>query len=163
MEKYFIVTEESQLHKDWFAYKKNSAAVRELIKAFFSEHGIESNEFYAADDAIYIVPSEKDKGTFNSLLCAPLENGLRQFKKTSKISKAWVKTLKDAGLRVFGKPMLILYFRSLGGRFKSRLFDLNGILYCSLDPVHGEAPEGFVEMKASEFFKIIEESESVTV
>lgn len=127
------------------------------------ENGIEANGYYAADDALYIVPSEKDAETFKSLLGATIDNGLRKFKSNTKIGKAWVKALKDAELSVARKPMVTLYFKGFGGKFRSRLFDQDGMLYCSLDPVSGEIPVGFTEMKASEFFKIIEESETETV
>ncbi|MNO75226.1 hypothetical protein D3C76_662560 [compost metagenome] len=163
MEKYFMVTEENILHKDWFDYKNNSKAVRELVREFFESHGIGATEYYVTDDEIHIVPNESDTEAFGSLLCAPIENGLQKFKKSSAISKAWVRALQDAGLKVLRRPMLILYFRSFGGgRFRSRIFDQNGILYCSIDPVVGEAPKGLVEIKASEFYKIIEEAEAAT-
>lgn len=160
MEKYYMVTEKSSLHKAWFDYKSNVSQVNEFVKNFISENGIETREYYVSDTEIYIVPSEKDVETFGNTLGATLENGLRKFKGNSKIGKAWVKALKDAGLEVLRKPMVILFFRSSGGRFRSRIFDQNGVLYCSIDPA-GEHEEGFVEMKASEFFKIIEETEKV--
>lgn len=161
MEKYFTVTEESKLHKEWFDYKDNKKAVNELVNIFTSENGIEAEEYYADNGAFYIVPSEKDTDTFLNLLGSPHDNGLRKFKSTSKIGKAWIKALKDADLKIMQRPMAILYFKSVGGKFRSRMFDQNGILYCSLEPVHGENPVGFVEMKASEFFRIVEESENV--
>jgi hypothetical protein len=160
MEKYYTVTEECSLHKAWFGYKENKARVNELFKHFKEQTGFESSEYYVTDHEIYIIPTEKDVETFGSVLCAPINDGLRKFRTTSKVGKAWVKALDDASLKVETKPMVILYFRSFGGgRYRSRIFDLNGNLYCSIDPVDGEAPKGFVEMKASEFFGIIEESE----
>ncbi|OMF70486.1 hypothetical protein [Paenibacillus glucanolyticus] len=160
MEKYYMVTEECSLHKAWFGYKENKAQVNELFKEFKEKIGFESSEFYVTDNEIYIVPTEKDVEAFGSVLCGPINDGLRKFRTTSKVGKAWVKDLKDADLKVESKPMVILYFRSFGGgRYRSRVFDQNGNLYCSIDPVDGEAPKGFVEMKASEFFQIIEESE----
>ncbi|WFR64172.1 hypothetical protein P9222_08345 [Paenibacillus amylolyticus] len=56
------------------------------------------------------------------------------------------------------KPYVPFYFRGFGGgRIRSRLFEIDGTVYCSLDPFEGDPPEGFVEMKASEFFKVIED------
>jgi len=34
MERYFIVTEQSKLRKDWFAYKENREKVIELYKQY---------------------------------------------------------------------------------------------------------------------------------
>lgn len=160
MEKYYTVTEECQLHKEWFDFKENTSQIRELFKKFTESVGIESSEYYVTDEEIYIIPTKKDEETFGSVLCAPINDGLRKFRTTSKVGKAWVKALKDVDLKVFHKPMVILYFRSFGGgRYRSRIFDHNDKLYCSISPADGEAPKGFVEMKASEFFKIIEESD----
>lgn len=162
MEKYYTVTEECQLHKEWFDFKENTAQIRELFKKFKESVGIESTAYFVTNDEIYIVPTEKDLETFGSVLCSPINDELRKFRTTSKIGKAWVKALKDADIKVLHKPRVILYFRSFGGgKFRSRLFDQSGILYCSIDPADGEAPKGFVEMKASEFFKVIEEKETV--
>ena len=158
MERYFEVMPESGLHKEWFEYKENALAVRKLANSFFNQKNIGATEYYAADDAIYIVPTDEDKENFKSVLLKPLENGLCQFRKSSKINKAWVQALKDAELSVDRKPMVILYFRFGGGRYKSRLFDQGEKLYCSIDPADGEPPEGFVEMKASEFYKIVEDN-----
>lgn len=161
MEKYYMVTEECRLHKDWFDYKENVVHVNEVYKEFRNLVGVESSKYYVTDKEIYIVPTEKDNETFGSVLCAPINDGLRKFRATSKVGKAWVKTLKDAALEVKGRPMAILYFRTFGGgSFRSRLLEQDGKLYCSIDPANGEAPEGFIEIKASEFFKIIEDSES---
>lgn len=161
MEKYYIVTEKSSLHKSWFDYKANVGVVNELVKGFIAENGIEASEYYVSDTEIYIVPSEKDVEMFGNSLGATLDNGLRKFKKNSKICKAWVAALNIAKLKVLRKPMVILYFRGIGGKYRSRIFDQNGVLYCSIDPADGKENEGLVEIKASEFFKIIEESEKV--
>ncbi|MDB5052648.1 MAG: hypothetical protein JWM44_698 [Bacilli bacterium] len=161
MEKYYIVTEKSSLHKSWFDYKANVSVVNDLVKKFTAENGIESSEYYVSDTEIYIVPSEKDVETFGKSLGATLDNGLRRFSMRSKICKAWMEALRVAELKVLRKPMVILYFRGIGGKYKSRIFDQNGVLYCSIDPADGKENEGLIEMKASEFFKIVEESESV--
>lgn len=158
MERYFTVTEESSLYKDWFDYQKNAADVNAVVKSFMNKHNIGSNKYYAADDAIFIIPTAADNETYKTVLCSPLENGLRKFRTTSKIGKAWVNELKAANLKVVRKPMVIMYFRSFkGGKYRSRIFDQDGCLYCSIDPVDGDPPKGFVEMKASEFYKIVEE------
>ena len=162
MEKYYTVTEECSLHKDWFDYKENADQVNEVYKGFKDQVGVESKEYYVTDREVYIVPTEKDNEMFGSVLCTPI-NGLRKFRTTSKVGKVWVKALKDAGLEVKRRPMPIIYFRSFGGgSYKTRLFEQDGKLFCSIDPADGKEPEGFVEIKASEFFKIIEESENAS-
>jgi len=162
MERYFIVTEKSSLHKSWFEYLDNKNAINELVKAFMEEQGIESTEYYVDNESIYIVPTENDKEKFGRVLGSATNEGLCKFKKSSKIGKAWISALETNDLHVIHKPMVIWYFKGVGGRFRSRIFDQDGVLYCSLEPCHGELPEGFVEMKASEFFKVIEDLETET-
>lgn len=159
MEKYFIVTEKSELHSDYFNYRANRLAVNALIKSFFTENGIEAKEYYASDDRLMIVPAEADGEKFGSYLGANQGNGLRTFKANSKINKAWIRVLKDAGMKVIRKPMVMLYFQGLGGKSRSRLFDINGVVYCSYESEKVNIPDGFIEIKASEFFKVIEDDE----
>lgn len=162
MERYFIVTEESRLHADWFAYKENRRDVERNFAKVREELGIESDAFYVTNEHFYIVPTEQDKKKYASVLCAPINDGLQKFKCNSKSGKAWVTALKDADLKVLYKPRLIFYIKNEGGKYRSRLFDIDGVVYCSIDPCQKEAPKGFKEIKGSEFFKIIEEHENVT-
>lgn len=156
MEKFFIVTDKARIHADYYDYEANLEKVNEAVKEFLSVNAIESTQYYAKNDAIYILPTEGDMARLGSVLCAPLENGLRKFKSSSKIGKDWTSRLKNAGLKVIERPRPIFYFRAAGGRFRSRLFDQGGLLYCSMNPVIGEPPEGLVEIKASEFYKVLE-------
>ncbi len=156
MERFFEVTPASALHKEWIEYKENDRRVREQFKKFAGEQGISADEYYVADDSVFIVPTEADKEKFGNALLRPLENGLCQFRKASKVSKAWVQGLKDADLKVIRKPMLMLYLKARQGRFRSRLFDQDGSVYCSMDPCGDDTPEGFQEMKGSEFYKLLE-------
>jgi len=162
MERYFIVTEESELHKDWFEYKENRSRVRELIHEFNQANNIESESYFVTDTAFYIVPTDKDKENFGQVLALPINDGLQKFKGNSKVAKAWVKTLKEAGIRIKHKPRLIFYISPEGGRYRSRLFEIDGIVYCSIDPCQEKTPHGFKEIKASEFFKVIEDAEKAT-
>lgn len=161
MEHYFKVTDASSLHRDFMAYRDNSKAIRELVTDFIATHVVESTVYWATTEAFYIVPTEKDVSSHGSILCAPIDQGLRKFKLNSRIGKAWVKALKENDLKVLGKPAVPFYFRPFrGGRTRSRLFEIDGTVYCSLVPFEGDPPEGLVEMKASEFFKAIEDQDS---
>lgn len=158
MEKYYIVTDETSLHKDYFTYKENAKLVNGHVNKFFAKQGIEAREYYVSDNSIYIVPSEKDFETFDKVLNKPVDNGLCKFKAGSRITKSWIELLKEKDVKVIDRPRLIFYLRSTGGSFRSRLFDIDGTLYCSIDPAR-DMPNGFEEMKASEFFKVIEDAQ----
>jgi hypothetical protein len=163
MEKYFIVTEESSLYGDFMAYKENLRMVNELVKKFMEKHGIETSYYSPTTEKLYIQPTENDIQKFDSVLAKPVEGGLRAFKKNSLIGKDWCNRLKEANLKVLHKPFVPFYFRrALGGYYQTRLFEIDGTVYCSINAnyTHLEATKGMVEMKASEFFRIIEDYES---
>lgn len=158
MEKYYEVTEAHNLHGDYFRWIENSNVTNEIVKEFMAAHEIEARKYYAANDALYIVATDKDKENFKSSLTKNHSNGLYKLKGNSKINKQWLKLLKSKNHKILQRPNVIFYMPlSQGGRFSSRLFDQDGRLYCSFDPAPETTPEGFIEMKASEFFKIIEE------
>lgn len=161
MTRYFQVSKANSLYRDFIAYQSNAKAVRELVKDFIATYAIESSAYWATDEALYIVPTVKDVSSHGSVLCSPIEEGLRKFKVNSRIGKAWVKALEDQRLKILRKPIVSFYFRPFSsGRTRSHLFSVDELVYCSLDPCEGDPPVGMIEMKASEFFKIIEDAEA---
>lgn len=87
-----------------------------------------------------------------------LEDGLCLFKRNSVIGKAWIK--QAAEMKLYHKPSPSWYNSVFVGRSSSRLFDHNGILYCSYHAERVEMPEDmFQEIKGSDFYKIMEEIE----
>jgi hypothetical protein len=60
------------------------------------------------------------------------------------------------------RPTVPLYFKTFFGRSRSRLFLYKDNVYCSMqaDVDSIDTPEGFIEMKGSEFFRIIEEADA---
>ena len=163
MEKYFVVTKKSPLRDDYLKYKENRTVVRQHVKDFMEEQGIETSQYYESVDVLYIVPTEKDNDNFGKMLAKDIGNGLRPFKKNSIMAKAWVNSLKEKGVDILHNPHPGFYFNELHGRFRYRLFAINDVVYCSMDMDHDfETPEGMEEIKASEFFKIIEDYEKTT-
>lgn len=164
MEKYFIVTN-SKLGEDYFKHEENYKKVKEAFKEFTVEQGIKADLYYVDNQRVYIVPVDTDIEKFKNVLRVPLDNGLRQFKENSKIAKAWKEKLKSKELKVFGRIDVGDYFGLPFGGFRRRLFDINGVVYCSIEPREGatgkfEIPKDIIEIKASEFFKVIEDYES---
>jgi heat shock protein HspQ len=160
MKRYYEVTEKSNLYKDYMNYLGNVKLVNDLVKDFTNKNNIES-ESYATDKTdLYIVPTENDMSKYKNVMSAYVD-GLYKFKGNSKIAKAWKKTLEDSKLEVQRKPKVPIYFNSWSYRILSKLFSLDGKVYCSLELVDqdfDEVPEGMIEMKASEFYKIIEDN-----
>lgn len=160
MKRYYEVTNKSNLYKDYMAYLDNVKLVNDLVKDFMNENNIVS-ENYATDKAdLYIEPTENDMLKYKNVLSV-YGDGLYKFKGNSKIAKAWKKSLEDNNLEVQRKPKVPIYFNSWSYRILSKLFSINGKVYCSLELVDqdfDEVPEEMIEMKASEFYKIIEDN-----
>jgi len=159
-EKYFIVTNQSNLYSEYMEYKENRELMHNVAVTFLKENNIEANEFSYSQQSLYIIPTESDIENFKSILSKPKEQNLRQFKKNSKIGKSWINLLNENNYKIKHKPILGFYFKNHTGKMRSRLFDINGIVYCSYAVYEDiETPEGFIEIKASEFWKIIEDHE----
>ena len=158
MEKYFVVKNEvlAKQVKDFESMRKK---VCDAFGEFAKEHGIETVLFYQNISQLRIVPSGNDIQKFVNQLKVDKET----FKKNSAINKAWVEFCKANELETPRKPVweLASLIDGHNYRFRSRLFSLNGEVYGSFEAdVDFTLPEEhFVELKASEFYKIIEESQ----
>lgn len=158
MEKFYIAEEGSKLRKDYLEHKESVEKVRELIIKFFDTHGITADKYYVNNKYLHIVPTEEDKEKFSNQLCKP-KDGLYRFRANSKINRAWVRTLEANEVQVISRPMVPLYFdRYWGRKMQSRLFEIDGVVYCSFNADGEFKPtDKLKEIKASEFFKVIED------
>lgn len=157
MERFFIVKNKKliELHKEYESMKKK---VNDAFVEFSEKHGIEAKEYYQQTGHLKIVPTENDKQKFASQLT---KDGVT-FRKNSALAKEWVNTCKELGLETPWKPTWELRrLVNTNARFRSRLFILNDVLYGSFEMDYDfELPEEhFTELKASEFWKIVEDSE----
>ena len=156
MEKYFIVKNEvlARQVKDFESMRKK---VDDAFREFAKEHGIETSRYYQNTSQLRIIPSENDIHKFMNQLKVDKET----FKKNSATNKAWVELCKANELDTPNKPVweLAYLIDSHDYRFRCRLFSLNGEVYGSFesDTNFTLPEEHFVELKASEFYKIIEE------
>lgn len=155
MDKYFEIQAGCDLYKEYFAYKDAIPKIVEAYKAVCAKFGIEANEFLARKNELHIIPTEADIEKFGKFM---KKNG--GFKRSSEPCKMWISLVKD--IENFYKPKLFFYFDLLGCHWKERLFSVGDKLYCSIES-DGEfsTPNFAIEMKASEFYKIIESIEEV--
>lgn len=159
MERFFIVKNETliKLLKEYESMKKK---VDDAFREFAKEYGIEASKYYQYTNQLKIVPSENDIQKFRGQLKVDNET----FKKNSALSKAWLKLCKENGLKTPRKPTWELCGLINGNiyRFRSRLFSLNDKVYGSFEcDFNFYLPEEhFIELKASEFYRIIEEENS---
>lgn len=156
MDKYFEIKPDCALYKEYFAHEK---AGEEIVAAFNQvreEFGIETKVFYLHKDRFHIAATDKDMEKFSGMM---KKGNVGEFRKNSAPSKRWVELVRD--IVHFERPELIYYFSFLiGHRWKERLFHIGDKLYCSIES-GGEVsvPEFAVEMKESEFYKVIEDAE----
>lgn len=133
--------------------------VDDAFREFAKEHGIETSRYYQFTSQLRIVPTMKDIHKFREQLKIDNET----FKKNSAISKEWVELCKANGLETPRKPTWELrdLITTCILSFRSSLFSLNDEVYGTFEAdVNFNLPdEHFVELKASEFHKIIEEYE----
>lgn len=158
MEKFYIVTKESNLNSAYWEYKNNIKEVNEFVKEFMSKESINANEYYVNAERIYIVPTKDDINKFNKILTKALDNGLRAFKLNSKVGKSWANFVKTNEIKFKYKPIVGTYFNAYGKSW-SRLFNIGDTIYCSYESKFNfNNPKGFIEIKASEFYSAVENS-----
>lgn len=157
MENYYQVTEQSPLYKEYMDYSENDKIIRQIAHEFLTNNKIDAKQYVATENTFYIIPDGNDLNNFGKILNKEIESGLRAFKAKSKIGKAWVEVLKENNVKPLHKPWLMSYF-NVYGKTSSRLFAIENKVYCSFKSEYNfDNPEGFIELKASEFFRIIEE------
>lgn len=159
MEKFYTVNKGSALYEDYYSWYNSLIPNRKIMYDFCKEMGIEADLCCPNRIAFGIVPTENDKVKFAKQLCSKETNeGLRFFKKNSVVNKEWVK--RAVNLKNVHKPSPAWYNNFMGHSF-SRLFDYNGVLYCSFSANQIEMPsDTFTEIKGSEFYKVMEEIEN---
>ena len=156
MEKYYIVSADSALGKAYQNYKTDSDLFYKTYLDFAKEKGITSDGVYLTAKRLWINPTAEDKEKFSAEFMM-YEPG--QFKKTSQLCKEWVNLCKEKGIRGLSKPNPIFYFH-ISDFFtcRYRLFELDGVIYCTLfSSDEFDAPDGLNEIKASEFYTIMEQ------
>lgn len=149
------IRKDCPLYKDYFAWKNDEPKVGELFKKIKKLYGIESNEVYINRNRFKIVPTQNDIKKFSSIM---KKTSYGEFKKNSEVSKYWMNGIKS--IKNIEKPQLFYYFNLLGNRWKEMIFNVGEKLYCSIKSDEEViTPDFAIEIKASEFYKIIEESE----
>lgn len=176
MEKAFLITEESRFYKRLKEFKELEKQQSIFMKDFFDRNGIETTKYRLCGDGfvnvpfsehhkneIYleISPTEKDLTNFSKQL-SKTENriGLRTFRKNSKIGKSVAQECIDNKVVInLMQPEIDDYFTDL--IFYRRGYDgfeSGDKLYFKIDvdnyfekEKYSEIPDGFEEIKVSEY------------
>lgn len=160
MEKFFTIKKDSAFYEAYVQYEKDVKANAEAFKKFSEEHGIEATLYVPSNSFVMIIPTKNDLKNFEGMFTKNKlnnENGLRRFKANCRITKDWVEVAKT--IPKPNKPDYFSYGMRFNGRFSSRCFMLDDVLYGSAESETVELLDFMEEIKASEFYKAIEDSE----
>lgn len=155
VEKYMIIKPGCNLYNDYFAWKEDEEKVCDIFGRIKKKYGIEATKFYPIKTDFRISTTYGDFDKFDKLL---KKTDRCCFKRNTDISKEWRAAVAD--IDHMERPRLFYYFDLLGKRWVERLFDVDTVLYCSIETDSDfETPDFAEEMKASDFYKIIEDLE----
>ena len=155
MNRYMEIQKGCRLYEDYFKGIEGQKNAIEVFKKIKDKYGIETSEVYLTKQYFRIHPTKNDFSKFENMM---KKTSYGEFKKNTAISKEWLEAVKE--IEQIHKPRLFWYFDLLGHRWKERLFHVSDKVYCSIES-DGDIPvPGFAkELKASEFYKIVESIE----
>lgn len=156
MEKYYKIPKEHRIYKMYMDYKNMANRINKAFIEFEKEWGIETQQYCQTTDRLYICPTDNDTEKFGEYFKKGCPG---EFKKTSAPSKAWVGKCKELNLETPYIPSLPWEF-GIYGSSRQRIFMIDDVLYASISTENDfKALKGLEEIKASEFFKVIEDYE----
>ncbi len=180
MEKSFLVSKESKLAKDLDRYYEMVKNQKDFINKFFKENGIESVKYLISGSGsvncpfqdwnrneitLSIEPTEGDTQKYSNVLSKPSRHtGLCKFKKKSQIGKLFAQQCVNEKVVInLWKPRIGDYFESISFmRANWERFKIGDDYYLKVESEYlksDDIPEGFTEIKLSEYYKTREEFE----
>lgn len=152
---FYEVNSDSTLFCDYFKWLTDYEKMRNGVVAFKKEYGIAGDTFMIDEGKLWVDVSlnRQFSDQFGKVEC----QGHSPFKKTSSIGKAFTK----ANIKKASKPFVPFYFKNPVGRSQTRLFDQDGKLYVQYSTEYEveDTPKGFTPIKASEFYKVMEQKD----
>lgn len=160
MEKFYIIRD-TKLINDYKEWEEDDKKICQAFVELKEEFGIESSEYYPNTLRLKLCPTNSDLEKFRNSL---LSNSTEVFKARSKENKRWLELMKEKQIKGLRKPFIKDYLSAgvIGGKMWSTLFEIEGTLYGHFKTVQEKKilpQEGFIEIKASEYYKTIEDYE----
>lgn len=176
MEKAFKVTKNSKYYKDFTKYMELVESQRKFVKGFFETNNIKAKNYYIGGNGffnvpfenesninLYIIPTENDNENYGKQLTKPDDRGLCRFKKTSKIRKLFARGCVENKIVINIADIDLRDYFSMDwqGYSQTRIPCEEGYLLKvkSNGLKDGDIPQGFEEIKLSEFHLALEEYE----
>lgn len=180
MEKAFRIEKGSKYDTDLRKYIDNTNSQAKFVKEFFKTHNIETSRYYVGangsvnkpfeeynkDEIVLgIIATEQDKINFGKMLCKETREGMFDFRKKSKVNKEFQDhCIENQVIINLSEPDLRDYFKSMDWKGYGRsLFKNEDIWYLKTESEllkDNDIPEGFIEIKLSEFYSIKDKMES---
>lgn len=166
---YFIVNNKSKLGKTYWDYIENIKNFAKFGDKFLKDNGFETKDYYYSK-WFMVEPTQNDIEKFEKQMTVPKRAGSRvDFRKNCKLQKLWDKGLEenniDTGL--LNRRDVVDDFVSWRGGFTYNIFDIDGVIYFLYEPkkevlknIKNFKEPDFTEIKASEYYKIIEDYET---
>lgn len=154
MKKYFKITNDEFL-KVYEKYEQDYDSFNEAFDTMQKEFELESNRFYVTVERFGIAYNDKDHKRYKDQY---MKNDLEFFKKNSTISKRWLELMKEKNITTSRKPFCGNYMKTRSmGKSTYNSHRLFGEVYGFLDADYSfELGDGFEEIKASEYYALIE-------
>ena len=158
MEYCFEITKESEVYNFYFKYLNAKKENIDTLMNFIKSHNLSLSisECGISEDTLWVKDTKENRIKFAPYLKTNGENGMLAFKKNSSIAKDW----KTLNVQIIHKPCVAFNFlKECIGKVRERWFNIDDKVYCSIEPqwdMKIETPKGFIEMKQSEFYRIIE-------
>ncbi|MDF2841668.1 MAG: hypothetical protein K0R00_94 [Herbinix sp.] len=158
---YFTVRS-GPLYDRYLARKEMADKIDEAFNEVRREFGIKTSEYVQDNDRLAIVPRKEDEEIFRDKLKA-YKGKLKVFKVKSDVHIRWINLCKERNLSVPIRMRLIDYF-PVNRSAKSSIGPIDGVLFCYYETDGNffaannyKLPDGFEEIKASEYWKAIED------
>ena len=151
-ENFFEITKDSRHYQEWFDYLKADEQQRVQIRKFGKKHNVTIQVYSIWNDSLWVKPELNEH--LQDQFAKAQTQGVARFKFTSPIGKAF----KQAEIKRAEKPFVPWFFKGCYGKSKTREFDYDGKVYCQIESESKitETPIGFIRIKASEFYKVLE-------
>ena len=178
MQRFFIMNEDTDYVQSIKKHLDDKETQRLFVCRFMEKHGIEAREYIVSGNGLINRPfierhadqinfrisvTENDIAKFGKFLKVPCKHtGLRGFKVKSEIMKEFATACVAEGIVInLHSPQIRDYFSSIGlSRCSSQYFAHNEKYYLMANSEHlgkDDTPNGFTEIKASEYYAQLEE------
>lgn len=155
MEKFMEIHKGCTLYEDYFKWLEDREKLLDIFDEIKKKYGFEADSFYPSKYDFRVKPTRNDLEKFKEMF---KKTDYGCFKKNTDISKEWRTAVSR--LEHIERPRMFNYFRLLGYRWKEKILHVEEKLYISIESDGDiEVPEFATEMKASEFYRIIEAQE----